>query len=132
VCLYDNQGLSHKSLNIGVLLKSITEVLLVLILAIIFYFFWFLRKSNYDQMVYFFRRAKFDGFYYYSQEPANAYYDKINTPMGIYSYENIFLLVLVIFALLVVIDTLSTITTEKKKMTSCSRTMKTRSQQRYF
>lgn len=31
-----------------------------------------------------------EGFYYYSQEPNNAYYDSIQSPLQIYGYESLF------------------------------------------
>ena len=37
-----------------------------------------------------------DGFYYYSKEPQILFYDHINSPLAVYTYENVFFIIFIL------------------------------------
>lgn len=58
-----------------------------LLLSIFLYYSCFVNLSNYILMIDMYGSTRPDGFYYYSKEPQIPFYDHINSPLSVYTYE---------------------------------------------
>jgi len=112
--VYQNQNISASSLKIGLLISNIIEEIPALTLSILLYFFVFLPKANFDTMVFFFSKNR-EGYYYYSQEPLNNYYDSLLKPISIYNFNYPFFLIILAFIILSLTHYLSLISANSKK-----------------
>lgn len=101
--LYQNNGFSASSFRIGLLLSKAAVFLPSLILSFLLYFLLALPFANYKERTRIYDKRR-DGFYYYSQQPQNGYYDSIRHPVPFETYQPYIFLLLVLFTLFVLIQ----------------------------
>ncbi len=95
--IYRNQKLKTRSLRKSLFFVNLLEEIPGLIISFLLYFLYFIPKANYDLMVNRFSSYKPEGFYFYSQEPLNPYYDNLVSPIKIITPEWIILVLIVLF-----------------------------------
>jgi hypothetical protein len=95
--IYRNQKLKTRSLRKSLFFVNLLEEIPGLIISFLLYFLYFIPKANYDLMVNRFSSYKPEGFYFYSQEPLNPYYDNLVSPIKVITPEWIILVLIVLF-----------------------------------
>lgn len=112
--LYQNHNFSSLSMRLGILFSKVVNFLPNLILSFILYFVLCLPVANYKGriMVYSYRQP---GFYYYSKEPRNNYYDSLTHPVSFETYLPYIFFLLILFALLLLIQWLFLAVPAKEK-----------------
>lgn len=83
-------GLDESTYFVDQITIDVIPIILSLIITTILYCSCFINLSNYFLMFSMYGNTRPEGFYYYSQEPNNAYYDSIQSPLKIYGYESLF------------------------------------------
>lgn len=99
--VFQRNGLSAKSLNLGILLVDGIGVLLGIILSVFLYIFAFIPQAN--EYVMKLHLTPPVGYYYYSQQPKNPYYDSINKPMELITFEPVFIVAIVLCIVMLLI-----------------------------
>ncbi len=112
--LYQNHNFSSLSMRLGILFSKVVNFLPNLILSFILYFVLCLPVANYKGriMVYSYRQP---GFYYYSKEPRNNYYDSLTHPVSFETYLPYIFFLFILFALLLLIQWLFLAVPAKEK-----------------
>lgn len=101
-----NQGRSLRRFRLVVLIHSVILYLPSLIFGFLFYPLLAIPYANDAAMKLSYQPV--EGFYYYSQEPKNPYYDGIFSPVQQFTFEGLFFLILFVFLLLVSLETWET------------------------
>lgn len=106
VNIYDSNQISRSSLNKGLLFAIVLEQLVVFLISFLLYIFAFIPISNFNLMKALFVKPN-GGYYYYSQQPLNPYYDNIKSPMKIFSFDPIIFILIVITLLFAIVQVVS-------------------------
>jgi uncharacterized repeat protein (TIGR02543 family) len=111
-CVFQRNGLSATSLNLGILLVDGIGALMGILLSVFLYIFAFIPHANEHLMK---TTIPFPpaGYYYYSQQPKNPYYDSINKPMEVITFEP--LILVMIFAVIAMVLLNQYMMTKSKK-----------------
>jgi ABC-type multidrug transport system ATPase subunit len=112
--VYRHNGLSEKKVKDSFAAISLLETLPFAVLGFLLYPLAGIPFANYQNMVDRFQRVP-AGFYYYSQQPLNPYYDALKTPFAFNSWENVFVGILALLALLWVCDYLTLLHASRTK-----------------
>lgn len=83
-------GLDESVYFVDQITIDVIPIILSLIITTILYYSCFINLSNYFLMFSMYGNTRPESFYYYSQEPNNAYFDSIQSPLKIYGYESLF------------------------------------------
>lgn len=112
---YKYNGLSTKKYIYNYLMIYMIPLVISLLLSIILYYSCFVNLSNYILMVDMYGSTRPDGFYYYSKEPQIPFYDHINSPLAVYTYENVFFIIFILALFVFFIILLSILLVKRKK-----------------
>jgi len=110
--------LSRKGEETGVAIFESLKVLPALLISIVLYLFYFIPLANYSLMVQSFPSIM-PGYYYYSMEPINSYYDSINQPLTFISYNSLILVLVVICIILILIFLIQDLQMTQEKTDRC-------------
>lgn len=112
---YKYNGLSAKKYIYNYLMIYMIPLVISLLLSIILYYSCFVNLSNYILMIDMYGSTRPDGFYYYSKEPQIPFYDHINSPLVVYTCENVFFIIFILALFLFFIILLSILLVKRKK-----------------
>ena len=112
---YKYNGLSTKKYIYNYLMIYMIPLVISLSLSIILYYSCFVNLSNYILMIDMYGSTRPDGFYYYSKEPQIPFYDHINSPLAVYTYENVFFIIFILALFVFFIILLSMLLVKRKK-----------------
>ena len=112
---YKYNGLSAKKYIYNYLMIYMIPLVISLLLSIILYYSCFVNLSNYILMIDMYGSTRPDGFYYYSKEPQIPFYDHINSPLVVYTCENVFFIIFILALLVFFIILLSILLVKRKK-----------------
>lgn len=100
-------GLDKKRLSVGLFGTSLLAYLPVVALSAILYPAVLIPMANYQNMVVLYGEDRPDGYYYYSEQPANPFYDSIQSPVRFVSFEWVYLFVVLAFVAIMVAEWLA-------------------------
>lgn len=112
---YKYNGLSTKKYIYNYLMIYMIPLVISLLLSIFLYYSCFVNLSNYILMIDMYGSTRPDGFYYYSKEPQIPFYDHINSPLAVYTYENVFFIIFILALFVFFIILLSILLVKRKK-----------------
>lgn len=112
---YKYNGLSAKKFIYNYLMIYMIPLVISLLLSIILYYSCFVNLSNYILMIDMYGSTRPDGFYYYSKEPQIPFYDHINSPLVVYTCENVFFIIFILALFAFFIILLSILLVKRKK-----------------
>lgn len=112
--VYAFQELSLKGANLGILLFETLKIAPTFLLSVLLYYVTFLPLANETMMKEAFPNPP-SGYYYYSMEPNNSYYDSITSPLPFLSPNPILFLLLVLGLSLLLLFFLQDLSLLKKK-----------------
>lgn len=112
---YKYNGLSAKKYIYNYLMIYMIPLVISLLLSIILYYSCFVNLSNYILMIDMYGSTRPDGFYYYSKEPQIPFYDHINSPLVVYTCENVFFIIFILALFVFFIILLSILLVKRKK-----------------
>lgn len=112
---YKYNGLSAKKFIYNYLMIYMIPLVISLLLSIILYYSCFVNLSNYILMIDMYGSTRPDGFYYYSKEPQIPFYDHINSPLVVYTCENVFFIIFILALFVFFIILLSILLVKRKK-----------------
>lgn len=112
---YKYNGLSAKKYIYNYLMIYMIPLVISLLLSIILYYSCFVNLSNYILMIDMYGSTRPDGFYYYSKKPQIPFYDHINSPLVVYTCENVFFIIFILALFVFFIILLSILLVKRKK-----------------
>ncbi len=105
---FTHQGVSQGKVYRSLALVSAFLFLPSLVLPFLFYPSVLIPLANFQNMDAIYKSSRPDGFYYFSQEPLNSYYDNIVSPIAFNTFEYLFLIVILFSILLFLAGFIST------------------------
>lgn len=112
--VYAYQELSKAGEDLGILLFEAMKILPSFVLSTLLYFFLFLPIANETMMKEAYPHPPL-GYYYYSMEPQNPYYDNITSPLPFLSPHPLMFLLLALALLLLLLFFFQDLSLQKKK-----------------
>ncbi len=112
--VYAFQELSSKGADLGIFLFEAWKILPTFLLSVLLYFVTFLPLANETMMKEAYRNPP-SGYYYYSMEPNNSYYDSLTSPLPFLSPNPILFLLLGLGVFLLLLFFLQDLSLLKKK-----------------
>lgn len=111
--IFQRNQMSVRSLNLGLLISHYLEIIPALLISFIGYLVFFIPLAN-EQLMIAYDQPRVEGYYYYSQQPLNPYYDGYTKPIEWIHFEPLILCLFIAFILIPLIH-YYWLTREKKR-----------------